>query len=170
MSSKQKASVAKGKRAERAFVNLVKERIEGVSLSRNLNQTVAGGFDVSGIEGLAIEIKHREQLSLNTWWKQTIRQSGDSMIPILAYRQNRVDWKIQLGHGRQDLTLDEFIEWLAEYVTRLDETKDDYKVLKNLALTQAELAKLAYTIVFCPNCGHRYVPLPGENLVHCPRC
>lgn len=78
-------SIQKGKRAERAVASLLNpilERVclaEGVDpqrLARNLKQTRQGGYDLDGLDWIAIEIKHHKVVTLNSWWAQTMRQAG----------------------------------------------------------------------------------------------
>ena len=52
-----KASRDKGARGEREFREFVSSRLEGVELSRNYDQWYKGGFDLTGLDGVAIEVK-----------------------------------------------------------------------------------------------------------------
>lgn len=62
---------------------------------RNQNQSAVGGSDLSNPLHLDIEVKRQEQLSVNTWWKQTVEAASRSGgIPILIYRQNRKPWNV----------------------------------------------------------------------------
>lgn len=63
-------------------------------VQRNQNQSAVGGCDLVGTFGLAIEVKRQEQLSINTWWEQTLKsaQALDEQ-PVLVYRQNGKKWK-----------------------------------------------------------------------------
>lgn len=78
-------SIQKGKRAERqvaGLLNVVVERVcskLGVDiqrLKRNLSQTQQGGFDLEGLDWIAIEIKHHAKPQMNSWWQQTLQQAG----------------------------------------------------------------------------------------------
>ncbi len=118
----------KGQRAEREVckilqpvVNLVYEKMgkEGPALERNLMQTRNGGYDIAGLEWLALEVKHHETLQLTQWWGQTKSQASGNRIPVLIYRQNRVKWRVMmfgyLPAGDQrvrcpvDITLEAFL-------------------------------------------------------------
>ena len=94
----------KGKRAEREIIRLLQPIVERVYadlgyediplLQRNTLQSHRGGYDIIGLEWLAIEVKHQEQLSVNTWWKQTLRQAAAGQMPTLFYRKNNVKWQV----------------------------------------------------------------------------
>jgi hypothetical protein len=43
---------------------------------------------------MAIEVKRVENLNLSAWWSQAVRQAGNDLIPVLAYRQSRKPWAI----------------------------------------------------------------------------
>ena len=98
MSSK---SISKGKRAERELARLLQERLGG-SVSRNLQQTRDGGFDLTGpvLERVALEVKRCERLSISSWWKQTCRQADESgRLPVLAFKQSRKPWNFIVALG-----------------------------------------------------------------------
>ena len=95
---------AKGQRAEREAVKLLQPIIDSVyaefgvdqvpDLQRNQMQSHKGGYDIVGLDWLALEVKHQETLLINQWWVQTITQAGDSKVPVLIYKQNRVKWRV----------------------------------------------------------------------------
>lgn len=86
----------KGGRAERIIVNKLKD--EGFTdAMRNHSQAAIGGYDVTGLEPLAIEIKDHKKLNINTWWKQTIKQAPGDLIPVLIYHiPNTSKWLVQV--------------------------------------------------------------------------
>jgi hypothetical protein len=88
-----KSPKSKGANAERELAKLLGDRL-GISLQRNLEQWRSGGFDLLSDLPLAIEVKRCEQLQLNQWWKQALRQSQGGKIPVLCYRQSRQPWRI----------------------------------------------------------------------------
>lgn len=103
--------VQKGKRAERdvasrlnaILVGLCDELgIEGVKLARNLKQTQQGGFDLDGLDWIAIEIKHQNTVNLNPWWEQCCRQAtpmpggGYMREPILIWKKTGAQWKVRM--------------------------------------------------------------------------
>ena len=93
-----KSQRMKGKVGEREFLNLLGQSIGlSESLARNLGQSHAGGADCICIDGLAIEVKRCEQLTISTWWAQADRQASGMIparVPVLAYRQSRRPWMV----------------------------------------------------------------------------
>lgn len=88
---------AKGQRAERKVIELLQPVVNEVytglgitplNLERNLMQSHKGGYDVVGIDWLAIEVKHQETLALDNWWAQTLRQAKEGQTPVLFYKTN----------------------------------------------------------------------------------
>lgn len=107
----------KGKRAEREVIELLQPIVTELylnlvkrcapTLQRNTLQSDSGGCDISGLEWLALEVKHCETFNLNDWWKQTVRQSeghSDPKEPVLFYRRNNVAWRVRMRGvaGRTD--------------------------------------------------------------------
>lgn len=134
-------SIQKGKRAERAVAAILNPIVERVCiasgcdvqrLKRNLSQTQSGGFDLDGLDWIAIEIKHHKTVALNSWWQQTLRQAGRDMAgspvgnasrePVLIWKQHGGKWNVRmLGYlalepGRRlrthvDISFDAFLIW-----------------------------------------------------------
>jgi Holliday junction resolvase len=111
----------KGKSAERELARILGDRL-GIPFQRNLSQSRAGGFDLMGIDQLAIEVKRHENLNISKWWEQTLRQATGK-IPVLAYRQSRKPWAIVVPLGwlagldldpnqTAQISLDSFVELL----------------------------------------------------------
>jgi hypothetical protein len=105
-------SINKGKRAERAVANLLNPIIERVcqregvdvqKLQRNLKQVQQGGFDLDGLDWIAIEIKHHKQTSLGSWWAQTLRQATGDRIPVLIWKPHGGQWRVRM-RGQMPLT------------------------------------------------------------------
>lgn len=74
----------KGQRGEREVVKLLQpiinrvygsRAVEPPQLERNLMQSHKGGFDIVGLEWMALEVKYQESANLNGWWKQTLDQA-----------------------------------------------------------------------------------------------
>lgn len=86
----------KGKRAEQLIVNLFKEH-GFTDAKRNLSQTRDSGYDITGLEPLAIEIKDHRQLCINQWWKQTTDNAVGELIPVLIYhRHGTSKWLVKV--------------------------------------------------------------------------
>ncbi len=121
----------KGKRAEREVIKLLRPVLEKVyaeagiddipMLQRNTLQSDKGGYDIVGLDWLAIEVKHQESLSVNAWWKQTIDQAKPGQQATLFYRRNNVKWQVVvmtficIGDGympvRATLTADDYLKY-----------------------------------------------------------
>lgn len=131
------SSLNKGKRAEREVVRMLQPVVdsaydslgyEAPVLERNLMQSNRGGHDIVGMEWLALEVKHHATLKLVQWWEQTLAQAGDSLEPVLIYKQTHGKWKVrmygQLLEGVDDLlvpvdiAVDDFMLYLWHRVRR----------------------------------------------------
>lgn len=133
-------SRSKGQRAERAAIDLLQPVVnecyaalgykehEVPMLQRNTLQSQAGGFDVVGLEWLALEVKHQETLLIEQWWLQTIKQAkkannGQGAEPVLMYKQNNVRFRVRMqvhvwvhrSDGGQWHIVDVSIESFVEY-------------------------------------------------------
>lgn len=105
-------SVQKGKRAERSVALLLNEmltrlctkhQIEPLKLARNLKQTQCGGFDLDGLDWIAIEIKHHKVVALDSWWIQCCGQATSDREPVLIWKQHGGKWRVRM-FGRLELT------------------------------------------------------------------
>lgn len=134
----------KGKRGEREVIKLMEPVLRGVyedaglldelpKLQRNTLQSDGGGFDIVGLEWLALEVKYQEQFNLSGWWKQCAAQCGRGQEPVLIYRKNNVKWRVRMfgllpaGNKRIrticDITGDAWLVWLRERVIAELETR-----------------------------------------------
>ena len=87
----------KGKTGECEISKLLQEHL-GLAISRNLNQSRDGGHDLTGIPGIALEVKRSAKPLITTWWKQTCRQaSATHRVPVLAYRLDRKPWTFKMA-------------------------------------------------------------------------
>jgi hypothetical protein len=108
----------KGQRGEREVIKLLQPiidkaykecGIEAAVLERNLMQSNKGGFDIVGLEWLALEVKFQEAEKLNDWWQQCVTQAsrpvdnGDGTKvwkrvkePVLIYRKSRAAWNVMM--------------------------------------------------------------------------
>lgn len=85
-------SRAKGNTGERELCRLLRDEL-GEDVARNLDQVRDGGADLLGVGPFAVEVKRAERLELATWWVQACQQAQmTTMVPALAYRQNRRPW------------------------------------------------------------------------------
>lgn len=95
----------KGKRGEREVIDLLQPVVNQVyeshdmeppTLQRNTLQSDSGGFDIVGLEWIALEVKRVEQrnaANIDKWWQQTCRQAKGA-CPVLIYRGNNQPWTI----------------------------------------------------------------------------
>lgn len=100
-----KMSRDKGKRGERQVIKLLKPIVDRVYLKygidppllqRNLLQSDCGGFDVYGLDWMALEVKWQEDYAIPMWWRQTLSQCGEDQVPVLFYRRSRVPWTVRM--------------------------------------------------------------------------
>lgn len=97
----------KGQRGEREIIKLLTPVVDKVyaefpelgeppKLQRNTLQSDGGGFDIVGLDWLAIEVKFQENIQINPWWKQTISQAKPHQMPVLFYRKSHVKWRVMM--------------------------------------------------------------------------
>ena len=85
----------KGKAGEREFAALCREHgFENARRGQQFNGLE--GKDVVGLEGIHIEVKRVERLNIDEAMKQSIRDSKEGEIPIVAHRRNREEWKVTM--------------------------------------------------------------------------
>lgn len=96
-------SRAKGAAAERELINLLSENLGDFltePMKRNLEQTRAGGHDIVGLPGWAIEVKRYKALTeglLEGFWEQAVRQAQEvGAKPALAYREDFRSWRVRI--------------------------------------------------------------------------
>lgn len=79
----------KGQRGEREVIKVLQPTVSKVyieaglpapELARNLSQTRDGGFDIKGLEWMALEVKYQESENIKAWWEQTCRQAGTDIF------------------------------------------------------------------------------------------
>lgn len=100
------------------------------TVQRNQNQSAVGGNDLTNCLGLSIEVKRQEELSVGTWWKQTVAAAErNGEVPVLMYRQNRKPWHVRTlmwanvpGAGQVqilgEMDIDNFKRWFHEWAKR----------------------------------------------------
>lgn len=97
-------SRAKGAAGEREFIKELAQELGDdlvAPLKRNLEQTRAGGHDVVGLEGWAIEIKRYRVIKegdIARFWEQAVEQAERiGALPMLAYREDFKSWRIRVA-------------------------------------------------------------------------
>lgn len=96
-----KLSRDKGARGEREALHLLKRELGQVAenVQRNyLEQSAHGGCDLVGLPPFAIEIKRAKAYSAK-WSVQAAEQAArvsDSAIPVVMYRLDRHDWRVEI--------------------------------------------------------------------------
>ena len=73
----------------------------GIQLEVNYSQTFGGGHDLLGLDGFAIEVKRRKQITqadLKNFWEQTTRQATKiNLLPCLWFRADRSEWRVMIA-------------------------------------------------------------------------
>ena len=121
----------KGQSGEREVMGILKliveERYKTLTnldcpvLERNLNQSNKGGYDIIGLDWLALEVKRQETLLIDQWWAQTKKQAKHNQHPVLIYRASRQPWRVMLEVSIYEnnqllimpaqISLDYFLKW-----------------------------------------------------------
>lgn len=95
----------KGAKAERDVIAILQPvanqvcdelGVTRVELIRNLNQSRAGGYDIEGVDWMALEVKHQTQDGRTQWWEQTKRQAGENQEPVLFYKLTGTRWRVRM--------------------------------------------------------------------------
>ena len=111
----------KGAAGEREFIAELKEWLGEMAdgLKRNLEQTREGGHDIVGLGNWALEVKRYAKASdglIVRWWDQAVEQAGNDRIPVLAYREDRQEWRIRIPMGivTPSITTSNDLAWTIE--------------------------------------------------------
>lgn len=87
----------KGARAEREFAKLLREY--GYDAERGCQYS--GGKDSPDVKTNMLsvhwEVKHVEKLNIHKAIEQSIKDSGEGEIPLVAHRRNREPWYVTLS-------------------------------------------------------------------------
>lgn len=147
---------AKGQRGERDIVNWCNDIYAevhdtiGVPLppkpiaQRRQNQSAVGGMDIDNTCGYAFEIKNQEQLSLNTWWQQTILSAGETKkIPVLIYKDKR-KWSVMIEMNPSVFDISEFEYYRKKAPIRAIISLEDFKDIFRAHVTNYILATGSY--------------------------
>jgi len=85
---------------------------------RNLEQVRSGGFDLTGFDPFAVEVKRCQTLAKRDWWIKLKKETPPFMEPVVMYRKNRQPWRflisasnIGLSSGYIQLEAAEFVNW-----------------------------------------------------------
>jgi Holliday junction resolvase len=88
-----KASKDKGKRGELELANELKKR--GYDARRGQQYCGANGdADVTGLDGIHIEVKRTETLRLYEAMEQAKQDKKEDEIPIVCHRRNKKKWLV----------------------------------------------------------------------------
>jgi len=113
----------KGARGEREVKDLhntfFKELGLNVQMQRNSSgQADGGGYDLVGLQFLAIEVKLQEGPYQEIWWKQCLEQCSFGQTAVLWYRRNRIKWRVRMIGTVEnvemlvDITPEDYFRWL----------------------------------------------------------
>jgi hypothetical protein len=141
---------AKGQSGEREVATLLNQLVgeirhlkglpalnpKELPFQRNQNQSAVGGSDITNPFSLAIEVKRCETLSINAWWRQCIDQAErEGGLPILFYRKSRQPWTVRTRvhvwlpissvRVAADISLDDFLLWLREYLEQIKDSSTE---------------------------------------------
>lgn len=131
--------INKGKRGEREVVKILQKAIDEVFakdsskpiIERNLQQSLKGGYDIIGLDWLALEVKFQESDYQEVWWKQACSQVKDNQVPVLFFRKSRQKWKVKM-FGYLDVLnsnsikvpviigVDDFLQWFKQKIKTVD--------------------------------------------------
>lgn len=89
-----KAQRNKGAAAEREVAAIINDRL-GTDLRRT---PLSGGMtwkgDIRGWDGMHVEVKRQERLSIPAWVKQAEDDCPEGDIPLVVFRQSREPWRV----------------------------------------------------------------------------
>lgn len=91
-----KMSRDKGKRGERQFAALCRDKGYEVRRTSQYCGKTGDASDCVGLPGIHIEVKRVERLNLQEAMQQAIHDSGLKKIPIVAHRRNDCEWLITM--------------------------------------------------------------------------
>lgn len=95
-------SRTKGKAGERELIGELKRVLPELTdqLERNLEQTRDGGYDISGLDGWAPEVKRYAKIlpaDIESFWAQAVVQArNDQRRPALFMREDRREWRVRV--------------------------------------------------------------------------
>lgn len=97
----------KGQNFERKMAKMFNEHF-GLSVERNLQQSINGGDDLLGVPFFSIELKKHNTKSIGTWWRQCEESARrQNKMPVLIYEMPRQKPTIVMRASDVSLALDE---------------------------------------------------------------
>jgi len=110
-------SRTKGAAGEREFAKMIHDHL-GLEVTRNLDQTRDGGYDLLGIPGWAVEVKRYKTAGRSErreWWQQSLAQARDAgLLPVVIYRLDRQPWRAMVAWQDKDLFPDGDLRGVAD--------------------------------------------------------
>lgn len=94
----------KGQAGERSVELIFQEA--GFTTERNLSGRKQIAGDIA-VEGLAVEVRRREKLSIERWCREHEAETPEHLTPVVVWRRSGEPWRVSL-------TLDDLIELLRE--------------------------------------------------------
>lgn len=94
----------KGQAGERSVELIFQEA--GFHTERNLSGRKQIAGDIA-VEGLAVEVRRREKLSIERWCREHEAETPEHLTPVVVWRRSGEPWRVSL-------TLDDLIELLRE--------------------------------------------------------
>ena len=85
-----KASKEKGKRYERELASAIKDCGYDARRGQQFCGT-SGDADVIGLDGIHIEAKRREQISIYDWMAQSKAEAKQGEIPVVMFRKSNCE-------------------------------------------------------------------------------
>jgi len=86
----------KGAAAEREVAKIIGDRL-GIKMNRT---PLSGGMDwkgdIVGWDGMHVEVKRCEKLSLPAWCRQAEGDCPEGAVPLVVYRSSREPWRVVL--------------------------------------------------------------------------
>ena len=118
---------AKGSRGELEAVHLLQPVIDEVYKPHTdiiqppkLRRSVSGGYDIAGLEWMALEVKNCKTLCLEDWWQQTCLQCINNKEPVLMYKMHgkHKGWRaMHMINGHRVIQLQD--DWLDYFRKRV---------------------------------------------------
>jgi len=92
-----RSAQAKGRRGELELVKYLQDR--GITARAGVPLNFGTQPDVTGIDGIHIEVKRHERLEVSKWYAQAVEDAHRMQDgrPAGIYRQNRREWMILLS-------------------------------------------------------------------------